>query len=57
MFSIPSMLFSMPWRADTVRDAAHLGVLADRLDERVPASFWPAFARLHNEYARSTPRP
>ncbi|MDB0507794.1 hypothetical protein [Ralstonia solanacearum] len=51
------MLFSMPWRADTVRDAAHLGVLADRLDARVPASFWPAFARLRDECARRIPRP
>ncbi|AXV79778.1 MULTISPECIES: SRPBCC family protein [Ralstonia solanacearum species complex] len=36
---------------------AHLGVLADRLDQREPASFWPAFARLRDEYERRIPRP
>lgn len=34
----------------------HLGVLADRLAERRPVSFWPTFARLHSEYQRRIPR-
>ncbi|MBB6583711.1 hypothetical protein [Ralstonia solanacearum] len=33
------------------------GVLADRLDDRVPVSFRPAFARLRDEYARGIPCP
>ncbi len=34
---------------------AHLGVLADRLANRPPASFWPAFARVEAEYEKRIP--
>lgn len=34
---------------------AHLGILADRLNDRDPHRFWPTFARLEAEYEERIP--
>lgn len=44
----------LPSRDDMVNVSggwhAHLGLLADRLEGRTPATFWPTVERLHAEY-------
>ena len=46
----------LPSRDDMVNVSggwhAHLGLLAERLEGRTPATFWPTVERLHGEYDR-----